>query len=86
MFEWHVYNQVKWLENAGAVWRVGDPADPLGNLCLGDEQYTGPQKVKPLYLGNSIWYLMPLNSQLRWLVSLIFFCWLYVLWAAFWGF
>lgn len=56
------------LENAGAVWREGDPADPLDNLCLGDEQYTGQQKVKPSCLGNSVWYLMPLNSQLRWLM------------------
>jgi len=33
MFEWHVYSQVKWLENAGAVRRVGELAHPLGNMC-----------------------------------------------------
>jgi len=42
------------LENAGAVQRAGELAHSLGNLCLGDEQYTGPQKVKPLCSVSSI--------------------------------
>jgi len=39
------------LENAHAVWGENPTLHSLCNLYLGDEQHTGPQKVRSSHFG-----------------------------------
>jgi hypothetical protein len=48
------YSVVRCLENADAVWGENATLHSLGNLYLGDEQHSGPQKVRSSYFGNSL--------------------------------
>ena len=53
MFEWSDCSLIKCLENARAVWGKNPTLHSLGNLYLGDEQHTGPWKVRSSHFGIS---------------------------------